>query len=71
MAKNDEPKNFHKYQPLELHKLVRKDVQSLNSSNLISKLYEGDMMVSDPNYHLNCLISLYLQENKIIYTQCE
>ena len=70
-GKKDKPKNLHKCQPLELHNLVKKAVQNLNSFNLIAKLYEGDMVVSDADYHLNLLTSLYQQENKINRTQCE
>lgn len=38
---------------------------------LITKLSEGDMVVSDAKYHLSCLTSLYLQEKKINRTYCD
>ena len=58
-GKKDESKNLHKCQPLELHNLARKAAQNLDNLDLIAKLYENDMVVSDVNYHLNCLTSLY------------
>ena len=60
----DEPKNLQKCQPLELHNLPKKAAQNLDNFNLIAKLYEKEMVVSDANYHLNCLtsLSMYLRD---------
>ena len=54
----------------KLQNFARKAAQNLDNLDLIAKLYENDMVVSDVNYHLNYLTSLYRQENKINRTQC-
>ena len=66
-GKKDEPKN----QTLELHSSVKNAAQNLNEFNLIAKLSEEDMVVSDAKCHLNCLTSLYRREKKINRTHCD
>ena len=55
----------------ETTQLCKNSAQNLNDFNLIGKLSEVDMVVSDIKYHLNCLISRYRQKKKINRTHCD